>query len=53
MALQRKLLGEISKNVQRKRELTLLERAEIIRAAKCGVRATQIAKAFSLYRTTI
>jgi len=53
MAPKRKPLGEISGNIPRRKELTPIQRAEIIGASKCSVKPAQIAKDLSVPRTTI
>lgn len=47
MLPKRAPLGQISGNISKRRQLTPLERAEIIGASKCGVKPSQIAKDLS------
>jgi transposase len=53
MAPPRVPLQEISENVRRRKELTPYKRAEIIGAAKCGVKTLQIGMQLSYSRRTV
>jgi transposase len=53
MPSKRQPLGQISGNVSNRKQLTPIERAEIIGASKCGVRPGKIAKDLLVPRTTV
>jgi transposase len=53
MPTQRRPLGEISRNISKRKELSPYIRAQIIGASKCGVNPTQISKQLSIPRSTV
>ena len=53
MPTSRRPLGEISGNVPKRKELSLIARAQIIGAAKCGVSQSAISRQLSIPRSTV
>jgi hypothetical protein len=53
MPTQRRPLGEISRNISKRKELSLYIRAQIISASKCSVNPTQISKQLSILRSIV
>jgi transposase len=53
MPPKRRPLGEISRNVQKRKELDPFTRGQIIGASKCGISTSAIGKRLSIPRTTV